>query len=269
MSKALDQLRSELNDQLLIRRGTHTLLTRRAEHLVEALGAQLGALDRLFEEDDKHASRASAAVAMRDQFALALAPPLMRRLAAESPQTTLKIIPYERDRLLDELLRGTVDVAIAADPPVVPDLAATLLYREPFVCVTCDRAPLTLKRYLRAEHVSMSHSGSALIDTALSRMGYKRRIVAHVPHFAALLEAAGADGLCATLPSGVALALHPPNLFIHPAPLAIPDLPVSLVWHQRRDQDPDNRWLRELLISASMTVVTTLGQQRQGQAGCA
>jgi DNA-binding transcriptional LysR family regulator len=255
----LGHLRSELNDQLLIRRGTQTMLTRRAERLVEPLGATLGALDKLFEDDDEQAPRASAAVAMRDQFALVLAPQLMRRLAAESPQTTLKILAYDRDRLLDELMRGTVDVAVAADPPDVPDLTKTLLYREAFVCMTCDRAPLTLERYLRSSHVATSHSGSALIDAALSRMRYKRRIVAHVPHFAALLQAAESDGLCATLPSGVALAMHPPNLFIHAAPLAIPNLPVSLVWHRRREQDPDNRWLRELLISASATVASTLG----------
>jgi len=249
--KALGQLRSELKDQLLIRRGARTMLTRRAERLVEPLSATLRALDKLFDDDEKHARRAHAAIAMRDQFVLALAPTLMQRLAAESPQTTLKILPYDRERLLDELIRGTVDVAVAADTPDVPELINTLLYRETFVCVTCDRAPLTLDRYLRAAHVATSHSGSTLIDGALSRMGYRRRIVTHVPHFAALLQAAESDGLCATVPAGVVLAMRPPNLFVHPAPLAIPELPVSLVWHRAREQDPDNRWLRDLVTAAA------------------
>jgi DNA-binding transcriptional LysR family regulator len=222
--------------------------------LVEPLGATLRSLDKLFDDDEKEARRAHVTIAMRDQFVLSLAPAVMRRLAAESPDTALKILPYHHDRLLDELMRGTVDVAVAADPPNMPELVKVLLYRETFVCLTCDRAPLTLEKYLRAGHVATSHSGSALIDGALARMGYKRRIVTHVPHFAALLQAAESKRLCATVPSGVVMAMHSPNLFIHPAPLAIPDLPVSLLWHRKREQDPNNRWLRNLVISAAKTL---------------
>jgi DNA-binding transcriptional LysR family regulator len=257
ISKALGHLRSDLNDQLLMRRGAQTILTRRAQRLVEPLGATLGALDRLLEDDGKQTRRASAAIAMRDHCALALAPAFVGRLAAESPQTALKILPYERDRLLDELMRGAVDVAVTADPPNIRDLSTELLYRETFVCVTGDRASLTLDQYLRTEHVATSHSGSTQIDAALARLGYKRRIVAHVPHFAALLQAAESRGLCATLPWGVILAGHSPNLFVHPAPLAIPDLLVSTVWHRRREQDPEIRWLRDLLLSAAKTVAIT------------
>jgi DNA-binding transcriptional LysR family regulator len=247
-----------LNDQLLMRRGAHTILTRRAQRLVEPLGATLGALDRLLDDDGKQTRRTSATIAMRDHCVLALAPGLMGRLAAESPQTALKIVPYERDRLLDELMRGAVDVAVTADPPKDSDLTTELLYRETFVCVTRDRASLTLDRYLRAGHVATSHSGSTLIDAALARLGYKRRIVAHVPNFATLLQATESRGLCATLPWGVILAGHPRDLFVHPVPLVIPNLLVSMVWHRGRAQDPENRWLRDLLVSASKTVASTL-----------
>jgi DNA-binding transcriptional LysR family regulator len=267
VSKTLGQLRSELNDQLLMRRGARTILTRRAQRLVEPLGATLGALDRLLEDDGKQTRRASAAIAMRDHCALALAPAFMRRLAAESPQTALKILPYEGNRLLDELMRGAVDVAVTADPPNVRDLTTELLYRETFVCVTGDRASLTLEQYLRAAHVATSHRGSALIDAAVARLGYKRRIVAHVPNFATLLQAVESRGLCATLPWGVILAGHPPNLFVHPAPFVIPDLLISMVWHRRREQDPEIRWLRDLLLSVSKTVASTLRNGVRSEAG--
>ena len=96
-----------------------------------------------------------------------------------------------------------------------------------------------------------SVSGHATIDAALTRQGYKRKIVAHVPHFAALLQVAEAERLCATLPCRVAVAMRPTRLFVHPLPVAIPDLRVSLVWHRKCEQDPYNRWLRGLLMSAS------------------
>jgi LysR family transcriptional regulator, mexEF-oprN operon transcriptional activator len=257
INKTLGQLRTELKDQLLVRRGDQTILTRRAERLVEPLGATLRALETLFDDDLRQAHRAHVAIAMRDQFVLALAPAVMRRLAVERPETTLKILPYHRDRLFEEMMRGTVDVAVAADPPEVPELVDTLLYRDTFVCLTSDRVPLTLETYLRTAHVATAHSGSALIDGALARMGYKRRVVAYVPHFAALLRVVASQRLCATVPSGVVRAMQPHNVYVHPAPLAIPDLPVSMVWHRTREADPDNRWLREVLMAAATAGANT------------
>ena len=250
-SKTLQHLRSELNDQLLIRRGARMDLTSRAERLVSPLGATLGALDRLLEDEDRHSRPATAAIAMRDDFVVALAPGIVKRLAAERPHTTLKIAPYERDQLADDLARRTIDVAVTADAVANPDLITTLMYRESFVCVTSNATPLTLERYVSAKHVTTSpHDGRAGVDDALARNGYKRNIVAHVPHLAALLQAVE-QGLCATLPSRVVLALRPENLFVHSPPLAIRDLQVSLVWHRRCERDPDNRWLRGLVTSAA------------------
>jgi len=251
-TKTLEQLRTELNDQLLMRRGDQMVLTSRAQRLLSPLGETLGALDRLLKEDRKQASRTRAAVAMRDELVLALAPRLVKRLAAESPQTALEILPYEHHSLCEDLARRTIDVAVAVDPPRNDALITALLYREPFVCVTGDRTPLTLDRYLSAAHVTTrSHSGNAAVDTALAHSGYKRRVVAQVPHLAALLQAVESDGLCATLPVRVVLAMRPARLFVHTPPVAIPDRRVMLAWHRERNQDPDNRWLRDVMMSAS------------------
>ncbi len=189
---------------------------------------------------------------MRDEFVLALAPTLVKRLAAESPQTVLKILPYEHHSLSEDLARRTIDVAVAFDPPRSDELLTALLYREEFVCVTADRTPLTLQRYLGAAHVTTrSHSGNSAVDAALAHHGYKRRIVAQVPHLAALLHAAESEGLCATLPARVVVAMRPAGLFVHTPPLVIPERRVMLAWHRDFDQDPENRWLRGVLISAS------------------
>lgn len=251
-TKTLGQLRTELNDQLLMRRGDQMVLTRRAQRLLSPLGETLGALDRLLEEDGRQARRTRAAVAMRDEFVLALAPTLVKRLAAESPQTALKILPYEHHSLAEDLGRRTIDMAVAVDPPRSDELVSAVLYKEAFVCVTADRNPLTLDRYLSAAHVTMrSHSGNASVDAALSHNGYKRRVIAQVPHLAALLRAAESEGLCATLPVRVVLAMRPASLFVHTPPVDIPDRRVMLTWHRECDQDPDNRWLRDVLMSAS------------------
>jgi DNA-binding transcriptional LysR family regulator len=250
--KTLGHLRSELNDQLLMRRGDQMILTQRAQRLLPPLGETLGALDRLLDDGGRPATRSHVAIAMRDEFMLALAPALVARLAAESPQTSLKILPYQPENVVDELARHDFDLAVAVDPPQSPHLRTTLLYNEPFVCVTAERAPLTLERYLKAKHVTTaSHSGDAGVDASLRHKGYKRRIAAQVPHLAALLQAVESEGLYATLPIRVVLAMRPAKSFIHTPPLPIPDRRVMLAWHRDSDLDPDNRWLREVLISAS------------------
>lgn len=251
-AKTLSQLRTELNDQLLMRRGDQMILTRRAERLVAPLGETLGALDRLLVDDVRQATRGTVAIAMRDEFVVALAPALVIRLAAESPRTTLKILSYEHHTLADDLSRRTVDVAVAVDPPRSPELVTALLYREAFVCITADRAPLSLERYLRAAHVTTtSHSRSEKVDIVLAQSGYKRRIVARVPHLAALVQAVESEGLCATLPKRVVVAMRPADLFIHPLPIPTPDRRVMLAWHREYAQDPQNRWLRDVVMSAS------------------
>jgi DNA-binding transcriptional LysR family regulator len=251
-TKTLGQLRTELNDQLLMRRGDQMVLTHRGQLLLNSLGDTLGALDRLLEDGDNPGSRTRAAIAMRDEFVLALAPALVTRLAAESPQTTLKILPYTHQHLVDDLAQRTIDVAVAVDPPRSPDLVTAVLYKEAFVCMTMERAPLTLERYLDMGHVTTtSHSGNAGVDAALGAKGYKRRIVSHVPHLAALLQAVESEGLCATLPLRVVLAMRPAKSFVHTPPVPIPDRRVLLAWHRERDADPDNRWLRDVLMSAS------------------
>jgi LysR family transcriptional regulator, mexEF-oprN operon transcriptional activator len=228
-------------------------LTRRAECLVNPLAETLSTLDRLLEAGrGMQVSRACAAIAMRDEFMLALGPALVRRLAAESPQTALKILPYKHQSLSDDLARRTLDLAVAVHPPRTPELRTMLLYREAFVCVTAERGPLTLEQYMSAAHVTTtSHIPNAGVDAALAQNGYKRRIAAQVPHLAAVLRAVEAERLCATLPVRVVRAMRPPRLFVHPPPIPIPPRRVLLVWHREYEQDPDNRWLRDVLTAAS------------------
>jgi DNA-binding transcriptional LysR family regulator len=189
---------------------------------------------------------------MRDQFVLTLAPRLLQRLAQGNPGSTLNIVAYERERVLDELARGAVDIAVAVDPPDAPGLIATTLYRETFVCLTPHRRPPTLAQYLNSRHVATTaHMGYSGIDAALARHGYQRRIAAYVPYFAALVHVAESEGLYATLPRRVVEAMTPRHAFVHALPIAIPGFRVSMVWHRRCEHDEGSRWLRGLLAAAA------------------
>ncbi len=171
---------------------------------------------------------------MRDEFVLALAPTLVKRLAAESPQTRLNILPYEHHSLAEDLGRRTIDVAVAVDPPRSDELVTELLYREAFVCVTADRDPLTLERYLSAAHVTM-RSRMAVARRSTRRSPTAATSGESLPRFLTwprCCSAAESEGLCATLPVRVVLAMRPARFFVHTPPVAIPDRRVMLAWHR-------------------------------------
>jgi hypothetical protein len=39
-----------------------------------------------------------------------------------------------------------------------------------------------------------------------------------------------------------------------PPPLALPKIQMAIAWHERDDQDPPHRWLREQLLAVSADV---------------
>jgi len=251
VSKALAQLRAELGDELLVRRGDRMIPTPRAERLADPLSFSLATLRRLFEGELAPARPAAVSIAMRDQFVVVLGAALLRGVARAGAETAVNFTPYERDRLVEDFARG-VDLAVAVDPPDAPGLMTRLLYRETLVCVTPHEKPPSLSAYLAARHVATTaHSGYAGIDASLARKGLARRIAARVPYFAALLAIAQSEGLFATVPRRVVETLAPRGLFIHPVPIALAGFPVSMVWDRRSHGDGANQWMRRLVIEAA------------------
>ncbi len=246
VSKTLAALRRQLGDPLLLRRGDAMIPTPRAEQLAGPLAASLRSLRGLVTDSPADPGPAVAVIAMRDQFVVSLGAALLRAVASRSPQTQVRFVSYDRDRIGDELARGAVDVAIAVDPPDRPGLRQTVLYHEQFVCVALPRKRLTLRSYLAEDHVvATAHAGYAGIDATLGKMGYRRHIVAYTTYFAAALHLADELGILATLPSRVASSLPLRRLKAYPLPVALPGFTCRMVWDARVDTDARNRWLRD------------------------
>jgi DNA-binding transcriptional LysR family regulator len=258
VSKVLAEFRVEMRDALLVRRGDRMIPTPRAERLAKPLGAAVGALLRVAEGEPAAAQPRSVTIAMRDQFAVGLAPALVSRLTAHGAVTELRVAPYDRDRVAEELVRGAIDLAVAVDPPDTAGLVARELYRDSFVCLAPRKAPPTLADYVAARHVATTaHVGYAGIDAALEARGHARNVVARVHFFAAALHLAAACGLYATVPRALASALRPRGLFMHPVPFSIPGFSVVMMWDRRCDRDETSQWLRRLTLEAARSAPAT------------
>jgi DNA-binding transcriptional LysR family regulator len=252
VSKTLASLRLELADPLLLRRGDAMVLTPRAERLAVPLASALRSLQAAVQDSPNEPGPAVAVIALRDQFVMAIGAQVLQAIGAQSSQTEVRFVTYDRERVTEELSRGAVDVAVAVDPPDRPSLRQAVLYHEHFVCIAPSGRRLTLERYLAGGHVTTSsHAGYSGLDEVLAKLGHHRRVVASTAYFATAARLADDLGLLATLPARVAEATVLRKSKVYALPFSVPGFSCRLIWDGRMDNEPRHRWLRGVIVRAA------------------
>ncbi|CAN3985634.1 LysR substrate-binding domain-containing protein [Kitasatospora purpeofusca] len=256
MSRSLGRIRKATGDQILVRTGrsmvpttralamraqVHTLVQQAQQLLSAQQELELPSLERVFTvrwHDTLTAACGSALItAVRDQ-----APGVRLRLSAESGTDDA------------ELRRGEVDLESAPVAPTLPDIRHHLVGTDRLSVAVrpghpLTEGPLTVERYVAAEHLTVSRRGSlrAPIDDALAQHGLERRVAAAGPTTAFALQLALDSDLVVTLPDAVTrTARERLGLVTLPLPLPLPEVPLYLLWHQRYDEDRAHLWLRDL-----------------------
>jgi DNA-binding transcriptional LysR family regulator len=255
MSRALGRLREALADPLLVRAGRRMVLTPYAVSLRErvhsARSEANGVLGPATHASLEHVER-TLVVRASDAVAGLLAAPLAARLAADAPRLTVHFAP-EGDEDASALRDGRVDLDVGVADLVEPELRTRVLFRDAFTFVVrqghaLERGRLTPKRLAGAPHIVVTRTGRPRgpIDHALEAAGYARHIAAVVPTFFAALFAAARSDLVAAVPASLAEeAAKVMPLSTLRAPVELPPIAISLLWHPRLDHDPAHRWLRE------------------------
>ncbi|WP_022982169.1 LysR family transcriptional regulator [Ideonella sp. B508-1] len=252
VSHGLDRLRAIVGDPLFVKSGRGIVATDQA--------GQLARRARTLLEDLRAFSLAAGFEPARlaTQFTVAandlqrdlLLPAWLRRLRAQAPQVSLRVIPSGAPGA--ELLReGECDLVITPRPPVASDILQKRLFADRYAVFydpACRAAPATRAAYLAAEHVTVLYEPRRALDVDrwLADQGVARRFVATVPGMAALAALLRGGDWVATAPSLMGRgALQ--GLAQVPVPLKTPEMPMYAVWHQRHQHDPVHRWLREHL----------------------
>lgn len=253
-SHALGRLRELFGDPLLIRAGRRLVLSARAEALQPAVRAALDAVGGVFSEEapaDPAALQRRFTVVTTDYVELALMQPLGAELAVVAPGVDL----YSRraqGAVVDELRRGTADLAVGVHAAVPPDVSRVPLFRERFVCLVRDDHPvlaegLTLDAYCALRHVLISPKadGRGVVDAKLEALGRSRRVARTVASFLAAPHMILGTDFVLTVASRLAERIAPfLGLAILEPPLELPGFAVSLLWHQRAERDGGSVWLR-------------------------
>ena len=262
MSAALSRLRALLGDELFVRGVAGLQPTPRALDLAEPLGHALAEIQRTLaftQAFDPQSTTLAFNVGMAEHPAFVLLPSLLERLRQAAPSATLQVRSFnDRNDAITMLDTGEVDLAVGVPPTISAGRISTRpLFDERFVCVVrrgheAADQPLDLDTFLNQPHLLVSPENERFghVDTALAKLGLKRRLAVTLPHMYAAPTLVARSELIATLMHGVVLASgRAEDLCVLDPPLELPAVSFVMSWHRRNEAHPAQRWFRECVAS--------------------
>ncbi|EJB03584.1 transcriptional regulator [Rhizobium leguminosarum bv. trifolii WSM597] len=206
-------------------------------------------------------------IGMCDNLETAFFGPLAARLLQLSPGARLIGIASEKRDAARRLDEGVFDFSVSVhDEPASWHIRAPL-FNQASICIYDEaqlklKAPLSLEDFANVAHVTVSFEGNAStsIDTALSRTGHVRRVVATVPRFSALPTALRAMPAISVVPESIGRCmaqLH--GLTICAPPLSLPADPVTMLYRRVDQADGRARWFRRLFLDVADEALVASG----------
>lgn len=260
ISHALSKLRDLYGDRLFSRGSQGLVPTAIAERVYEQLSGALTAIEGTVDARSGFEPRTSTRrfrIALSDIGSLFFTPPLLRRFQQLAPRIQIEFVQLS-DTLLDDLARGTLDLAIGTLPMLHSHTRNELVFRESYACLVACEHPaaaqgIDLERFSHARHVMVTSpsSGHALVDGVLAERGVQRNVVALVPEFSVLPSLIEDSDLVVVLPKRVAqLFERQRRVKALDLPVDIPAFDVRLHWHMRQEGSPAHTWLRTEVTKA-------------------
>lgn len=259
VSNALARLRKRCGDPLFVRTPRGMDPTPYAKSIADAVRQALGLIEATLAGQaafDPASTERTFRFHMSDIGEMVFLPPLLERIGRAAPGVRVETCPTPQEEIGNALAAGDLDLAVGFLPGLAPPVKSVRLFRDPYVCMMRAEHPrigstFPRKLFREASHalVSSIGAGHRVVEETLLAHGLNRRIALRVPHFMVVPMILERTDLVATVPSRVARVFERMGRFktLRP-PVPIPPADVGVHWHERFDQDPGNRWLRELLL---------------------
>ncbi|GAA0238584.1 PCP degradation transcriptional activation protein [Methylorubrum aminovorans] len=264
MSHALGRLRTAFSDELLTRAPDGMRPTPRALALmapVQAALAQIQAITAPPDAFDPATADLTFTLGIPDSTEVLLMPTLIAHLQAVAPGVKLLLHTVDRHRILDDLDTGRVDLGIGVFEQGQTHHKRRILNKENYLCIFNAElvgvsAPISLDDYVRLPHLltSLVESAHGVVDDALAKIGRKRVIALTSPRFSVMPFVVRQAPVIATMHSRLArFFAESMGLTVSPAPIVLPDVSISMIWHASNDAVPSQRWLRETIVKLRRT----------------
>ncbi|MBX3186271.1 MAG: LysR family transcriptional regulator [Labilithrix sp.] len=268
MSHALARLRELLGDPILVRTPQGMQPTPRAEAIAAPLERALEDVERIVAPPEpfrpERATRRFR-IATGDYVELVFFPAFLSRLWAAAPQIDVRVSNLTA-RPAADLAEGRVDLSIGVLPgygtPPPRGIRSLRIIEERFVCVVRHDHPIVKKRLTLDEFVALPHAlvaprgeAGSIVDTALARLGKRRRVAIEIPHFLVAPHIVRETDVVLTLAARVAKTLAPAlGLRQLAPPIEIAPFTMAMVWHDRQHAEPAHVWLRALAADVAKKI---------------
>jgi DNA-binding transcriptional LysR family regulator len=269
VSHALNRLRAVFKDPLLIRSRGSMQLTSRAIELANKLNVILQDVSQLLVPRDFDPSQAKERlrISATEGAIVAIMLECLAKISRLAPGIEIEI-SSEMTQTYHRLRSAEIDVAL----DVFSDMPPTGFCHQPLfsnflVCVTRKtrdqkRGQISLKDYRSAKHAQIIGGTNIMIEKSLSEVGIKRTIGLSLPGYVTAAAITAKSELVLTLPEMLAkraAEMFPLN--IRRLPVTLPQVTLSLIWHERRNADVIHKWVRQEIISATSKVPRREGRR--------
>ena len=266
LSASLARLRRHFGDELLSRVGNEYRLTPLAVQLRDLARLALSGVERVFTaqtEFDPASSTREFSLVISDYGVAVLGDTLARLLAEEAPHARLRFIantPTAVDRAEQVLLSSDL---LVLPHGFVSDLSHRDLYRDEWVClVSTDNAEvedeLTVEHLRTLPWVVTFHGPTAATPAArqMRMRGIELNVQVVTENFLTVPALVAGSGRLALLQRRL-VELLPLNLGLRALspPVEVGQLVEAMWWHPAFDDDPEHRYLRDLVVRATALAV--------------
>lgn len=260
VSAALRRLRNVLDDPVMVRSGGRLVPTSKALSIHAQMAPSLDLWERLADGDvmfdASHTTRVYSVLAS-DYIQFLLLPGLSCKLSLQAPKAELRVIPPNPYRRLQMVVEREADFAIGYYHEAPEELRSRRLFVETMVCVMRRGHPASgqfdLAAFSRHLHIGITSvaqgSYSATLEKAIAEQRVQRRVPITVPSYLAAPHVVLQTDYVAILPASIARAFAATlPLDLHPSPVVLPPLDVSIFYHNSMQNDPSHKWFRDLTV---------------------
>ncbi|MGY1858480.1 LysR family transcriptional regulator [Modestobacter sp. SYSU DS0290] len=266
LSASLARLRRHFGDELLTRTGNEYRLTPLAVQLRELTRLALAGAERVFTaqpEFDPSSSTREFTVLVSDYVVVVLGDTLAALLAEEAPHTRLRLTPHS-----PAMVERAEQTLLGADVMLLPhgfvtDLSHRDLYRDEWVCVVSADNPvvdtgLTVDHLRTLPWVLTYHGQTASTPAArqMRMLGIEPRVQVVTEDFITVPTlVAGSERLALLQRRLVDLLPLGAGIRALPCPVELTPLVEAMWWHPALDDDPEHRYLRDVVARAARQAV--------------
>lgn len=255
VSQGLTRLRLVLKDALFTRAGRGVAPTPSADALAHAVQQALQlvaeALQSTEHFDPAHARRIFR-IHMSDIGESEFLPGLMHQVRRLAPGVRIETRQLDYAQVENALDTGQIDLAFGYLPGVEKVQHQRLFAERYVVIARADHPRLVARPALQTlallDYVVVRHHTETV--RLLDRLGLNDRVRLSTPHFMVIPAIVRATDLVVVLPLRIATKFaQDGTLRIVQPRWGVSDFDVGLHWSGRAQNDPANRWLRELAIA--------------------